>query len=301
MEKEPVKAAEAPIKLAEAPVEKSDAEKAKSNISIAREKFVSSHGISSIVRPQFWILLITQFTLSNIVPILITALIFGIFLMGYLFGIISVCYSLYFLKCLLAIIANLFLTILNAIWFAFHALTTALQMAFTTILNTVEYYFLSPIINAVRFIAGILHIETNLVFVGIGQGQNILLQPDHAFAYAVPEPVVWGKWDSLFSFKWVKCGINPYEGARYVFVQGQNGASLYFPKIDDIAEASGIWAENAGSPDPLKYDWVNWYKAYTSNFVKLVFTLIEGIQDWVVDRIKDIIDLFSILVRGIPV
>lgn len=231
-------------------------EKANSNLKIARGMYVSKYGIGSIVRPKFWLMTIPNVTLSNPVPIIIAFIVGGIALMAVLYGVISAAYSLYFLKAMPCIIANVLLTIGNAIWFGFHGLSQLMLNGFTQVINSMFYWFVGPIINAVNVISSFLTGGNILDFADMAIGStSIPLQPTHAFAYYVPGPVVWGDWASLATFTAVSPGADPYLTGEYISVVSQNGAELLYPQMNMDGISSGWWTELTSSSGTMYYSW----------------------------------------------
>jgi len=274
-----------------------------SNIADARGIIVKEKGMGAIIDLKFWGLLFAQITLSNIIPIFFAILITGIFLMAYLFGTISACYALYFLKIIPSTFLNVFLTIGNALWFALHMIATALMYAFVTIINTIQYWFLKPLIDAINAIAHVFGAGDPLKFQAIFEGKAIPVQPHDAFAYLMPDAVKWGDWGSLISYKWIRCGANPYLNGEYVRVMGQNGATLLFPKYDPKGIADGIWAPVAGRPDDIIYNFFNWYHPETwwKQAQRFLFDFGRAVANFITTAMaKGTVSIFTWIIDRIP-
>jgi len=266
--------------------------KARANIKITRKAMLGRKGWKTIFEPRFWLLYISQITLANFYPIFIATIITGIFLMVILFGTVSACYSLYFLKAVISVIVNVPLTIANALWFGVHAITQAIYFGFLTIINTMQHFFLSPLIDTINAITGVFGIEA-ITFIPLGEGAPVQMQPADAFAYLSPNPVEWGDWNSAVSFIWIKCGADPYVSGESVYVMGQSGASLSFPKYNYDGIADWIWSPLATRADSISYDWTSWYKDSTGTWFEVFSDIGSKIVNWIVDKIGSVTDVFS--------
>ena len=181
--------------------------------------------------------------------------------MCWFYGAVSALYALYFLKSIPIVVCNVILTIVNAVWFAFHGLTMLILNAVITVVNAIAYFFLQPFAEAiVRIIDWIEPGDTDIALATKQFMDNVLikwpsdlfntLQPGNALAYMIPEPVQFDSankefvWESLWSFKWVKPGISPYVAGEYAMVNAgkESIAQLLYPKINENAIADGIWA-----------------------------------------------------------
>ena len=140
------------------------------NLKNARGQIVSKHGVLSLFKGQFWILTVTQITISNFVPILLSILICGIILGSWLFGIASVVYLVFFLKSVVCILINLILTIGNTIWFSFNALAQLIVTAFLDIINGFANLITAPIYSALEFLWGVFGIPDAPHYKPLGEG-----------------------------------------------------------------------------------------------------------------------------------
>jgi len=219
--------------------------KAYTNLSQARTRYVQANGWKSLFMPKFWLLNISSITLSNPFKVFVVFLIAGLILMSYFFGMISLIYLVYFLKALVVSLINVVFSILNAIWFGFNGITALINNAFVTMINSIAYYFLEPILDVLNSIITWIPVigppNPPLTWESIKLEQEIVLIPTHAFSYWMPEAVVPGDWGSLLSITPVTPGANPYLANEFVEVYTQTGASVLLPKLDPAATAEGIW------------------------------------------------------------
>ena len=233
--------------------------KAMSNLSNAAQRIVESNRLLAIFKPIFWYIKIAQIGLSRPMPFFYAGLIIGIGLMIWLFGWVSGYYALYFLKCLPAVVANVILTVLNAIWFGIHGIYNTFVAGITTVINQIAYFFLGGLLEFLK--NSILHFGGGFV----GLPVNAQIQPGSAFAYVVPNPIdVSTPAATIGSFflgwTWIQPGSQPYlynyatDSPMFDIQFAQNGAELKFPSINPAATAEGIWCTLTDRPPP----WLNY-------------------------------------------
>ena len=202
---------------------------ANENLKNARGQIVQKYGISSIVRPRYWLLLLTSAFLSKPGMSLIVFIFIGTILGSWLFGIASLLYAIYFLECIVALIINTVITIGNAVWFAVHGMTHLIMTAILDIVNGIAYYFVGPLVDGINGIAQFFNLGSPVSFDPIGSGTGIPIQPQLALSYVVPSTPISGGAFSL-GFVLVKPGADIYFDT-FQGVYSENGAILWFPEI----------------------------------------------------------------------
>lgn len=258
--------------------------KAGQNLKAARGLVVQKYGVGSIFRFRFWALYFTQLVLSKPVPVLITIIIAGIAMMCIFFGVISAAYVVYNLKSIPCVTANFFLTIGNAIWFAFNAISNLLLNGFVQIINGMEYYFLKPLIDAINFIANFLTSGDIVEFKPVVEGGLITMQPTHGFSYWIPDPVKWGDWGSLITFTPIKPGAAPYLTGEFTSVVQQNGAELLYPlyNVEGVAEGPNPWwSEVIGRPNDVYYSFFRSQQKYLETMTDFIARSFESFKNMV--------------------
>jgi len=261
-------------------------EKARTNIRAAKSNMVSEKGIKVIGDPKFWILQFSSITLSYPYPLIISALVFSIVCMAWLFGLASAFHALYFLKCLPAVIANVFISIINATWFGLNGIFELLQNALVTIINQVAYFFVGPLYE-------IPLISNLLVGEYTGLPDTIQIWPTTAMSYYAPEPLqltdpATGEFSAIAamgSLLW----YSPVIPGEEMYALDADGnleydeyvvqmATLRFPKLNEDARADGWWTTLLDRPPDIEDDFSEDGSLTMVSVVTIPGTVFHGFQ-----------------------
>ena len=271
----------------------SGAAPAKNIIDSAQSQIKQKYGMTAYIRPRMWYLSLLKLSLSRPFLIILFALIVGIVLGTWFFGFISLYYGLFFIKSVVAIIANTILTVGNAVYFALHAFTEILLTAFYDIINNIFEIFLTPIINGVNRLAVWTTLvdqgENFLEITALGQGTMIEPQPTHGFAYLVPGALTGP------AFITVHPGAEIYEidasgDILYDVDYEQTGAALLFPVVDEDAKSDGWWTSIKDRPPDKEYTFTYSLQTYTETFYDTIRGWVTGWIDSALDAFSDSID-----------
>jgi len=262
-----------PVAMVAKKAEKYDpAKKASAVLKAARGKLVQRYGVMAITKPRYWILTIMRITTSHPFVIAITALVAGFILLAYTFGNISIFYEFYFLKSSVALIPNMFISIANSIWYSVHGIYYLVVVAFLDVINGIFYFFLSPIVNFLHTVFGWIPYLGQYVpswdSIKLGGDFVIRYNPQNAFAYLAPTPIkvvgtsghidLFGTFVGMWGFAWMKPGSQFYArdangNLEKEFFYSENGATLFFPKLNPDAISTGFWAKVIDGPPPRGY------------------------------------------------
>lgn len=254
--------------------------KAYSNLSNARGLFIQKHGIGSIFRPKFWVLTVSRITLSQPYFFICATLIFCVILMAWFFGLISLLYYLFYLKSIPCVIINVVITTANAIWFAFNGVTQLIMNGFITLLNSIAFYFIHPIITVINALPFVGDISWSSIAI---PSAPIELQPPIALAYIHPAPVTFEDPGTLFYFRFLRPGVDPYIAGEYVTVIEQSGAQLVYPKFNPKA-ISEDWICTI-DVQTIRNDWAA--KASAGGFIDVAQTWGVLVRDALADFTSD--------------
>jgi hypothetical protein len=274
----------APVAMAYKKLEKYDpSKKAAAVLKAARGAMVQKYGIAAITKPRYWLLLISQVTVKHPFILFITAVIAGFILLAYTFGNVSILYELYFIKNVLVLIPNTFLSIANSIWFAVHGIYYLIITGVLDIINGIFFYFLSPVYSFLHLVFGWAGFPA---WAPIGGGMPLALTPHDAFAYIAPTPIkiatlpngqidTWATFLGMWGgFAFMKPG-SPFYATdangtiQKEFFYSENGAKLYFPRLNPDGLSSGWWAKVEGKPPP----------GHSSNTIPYIFDT-TSITNW---------------------
>ena len=280
-------------------VSKIGASPANNIISSAKSQMISKHGVKSFFLPQYWYLSLLKLSLSQPILIGCVCLIAAVVLGAWFFGEISIYYGLFFLKSCICVVVNLFLTLGNAIYFGFHAITQVMQLAFFDLINNIFNLILAPVVNAINQLAvwtTLAESGTNFIdLAALGEGANISAQPTHGFAYLLPTSVIGAKaWGFLF----VHPGENIYavdvdNNVIYDEVFDQTGAKLLFPMLNPDARSDGWWTAIRDRPPDQDYHFAYNLQVYTETFIETIRNWVTGWIDGALDAVWDSIDNIS--------
>lgn len=260
-------------------------------INAAQRQIISTHGITGYIRLRMIYLSLLKLVLSRPFLIIIIGVITGSIVFSLFFGWINVYYSLYFFKAEIAVICNVFLTIGNAVYFAFHSFTQMLTTGFADIINSILDVVLTPFVNAINKLAvWTTLVESNSLLIDlpvIGDGVNVSAQPEYGLSYVIPSSAV----SSTFGFIFVHPGSPIYETDSegqiiYDLEFDQKGAELLFPRINEDAVALGVWSEINDRPPDIPY-------SYSYSLMSYSTTFYDTIQSWVSGWIDDALDIFE--------
>ena len=261
------------------------------NLNAAAEIQVDDKGILAVFQPIFWGCKIGAITAGAWYPLAIAGLIFGIVCCVWLFGLVAGYYGLFFLKCIPAVVANVFLTVGNAIWFAIHGVFTLITLGVTTLINAVFYYFIQGVLNVINWILDQPVIgwfgEGDLKFHGIEMEYRY--QPLDGFAYLRPEPIkaegtAFEIFASFFAYSFVKAGEQPWmvdENNSLIMDESfqQNGAKLEYPRLNPKAHADGFWAPLYDRPPPSHlHDFTTNFGAMLADGTMKIFPFVVYLQ-----------------------
>lgn len=268
---------EKPSYLYSKPKETVYKEKAYNNMALARKMMVKENGFKAFFSLRYLALLFSQITLSYAYPLTIAAIILAILVATVFFGMVSLAHSLYFLKSIPCLFGNALLTIGNAIWFAFHAITEIIMAFFIHFLNALSTFFIAPltsfvnstIVNAINGIISALNaIGTDIDYIGYFSPPTINYaafnpQPDVALSYFYPEPIEFDAsggiaLGSIFTYASMIPGEDVYvtDSAGEVVYDTHaviNMAEVNYPRLNNDARSDGIITKYLDRPPTLVY------------------------------------------------
>lgn len=231
------------------------------NLNAAAEIKVNEKGLFAVFQPIFWGCKIGAWAMSAWQPVLIAGLIFGIFMATWLYGMVSAYYGLFFLKSIPAVVANVFLTLANAIWFAVNGLYNLMLLGIITLINGIFFYFLEPLYGMINWLTDKVtlgQLGTDMEFTGLKHTFD--LQPRDGFAYIRPDPIKatgdgWEIFLSFFAYSFVRPGEDPwlYDSEGELLMDPcytQSGAKLEYPRLNPVAKADFIWDRIMDRPPP---------------------------------------------------
>jgi hypothetical protein len=253
------------------------------NLNAAAEIKVNEKGLFAVLQPIFWGCKVGAWAMSAWQPVLIAGLIFGIFMATWFYGLVSAYYGLYFLKCIPAVFANVFLTIGNTIWFAVNGLFNLMLLGIITLINGIFYYFLEPLYGMINWLTDKVtlgQIGTDMTFKGLSYTFD--LQPRDGFCYVRPDPIKatgngWEIFLSFFAYSFVRPGEDPwlYDSDGEILMDPcytQNWAKLEYPKLNPVAKADFIWDRIMDKPPPSRtynFDSSTWGATLSNGILKV--------------------------------
>ena len=256
----------------------------------AKSQMVAKYGVGAYVRPKMWYLSLLKLSLSQPMVIAIVFVV-GLFVLWlWLFGWVSLEYMLYALRCQISVIVNTVLVVVNAVWFAFHALTRVVLYAFLDLINAVFAYFISPIANMLATLIGVLDpilpgdsTDWILNVPYLGQGMTIDPTPSDGVAYLLP---------TAAGFKFVKPGADIYVTdangqIEYEVSYTDQGVTLEFPIINEDAVTQDFWCKIDKPPDDIPYEPAKYFTIHATTLgtvfnqiVNIIWGIVNGVLGW---------------------
>jgi hypothetical protein len=260
---------------------------AKFKIDSVADAILVEKGFKGMLSLKFMWLKLLKLSVIFAKPLLIGIILLALFCAVALYGGINLIYLLYFFKAFVALLFNTLMTIGNALWFAFYALTQMMALFFTSLINAVVAFFLTPVVGSINAIIAAIEGTINRLILTINTGLNtnfnlasfgrailpefgpteFFARPDKAIAYWYPDPIemkltggiAWG----------TVIGFTPFMPGQPVYAVDETGSTIYdpygykdgaginYPRMNHDSIADGFWTD-IDRPPPSIIDISDW-------------------------------------------